>query len=389
MGDRQLTALIERGLANAPSVAASTARIRQARARLTGTRAALMPTISGATGYVYADLPSGALGSNSGSGDLFSLGFDAQWELDLWGGKRADTRRSAAQAQSIAAQADSIRVSLAAEIARTYVTLAARRATLDLLSARQELDSQLVAYGEQRFAAGTAPRQPLEQAKADLARTRGELAGLTAEGQGLQDMLALLVGETPQGLGPITTVGVPLPPDQVSIGDPAALLQRRPDIRVAERKLAAAKAQIGVERARRFPSISFLGLIGIGGSSAKDVFDPSQLTAIALPSLRWSFLDFGRSAAAIRAARAEADAALADYHDAVLTALQDAEAALARYGGARISFAQASEASQRLSTLAGLEDQRAAAGAVSRAQAIASQRRKLDAAIAEVNAEQI
>ena len=386
MGDPQLTALIAHGLANAPSVAAGAARIREARARLAGTRAALMPTISGSTGYAYADLPAGAFGGNLSSGDLFNVGFDAQWELDLWGGKRAAVRRDRAQADSVAAQADAVRASLAAEIARTYVTLADRRATLALLSQREALERALVTYAGQRFDAGAEPRQPLEDARADLARTRAEAAGLNAESEGLQDMLALLVGETPQALGPITTGAIPLPPAEVTVGDPGEMLRRRPDIRIAERKLAAANAQIGVERARRFPTVSFLGLIGIGGTSAHDVFDTSQLAAIALPTLRWSFLDFGRSAAATRAARAAADAALADYHDAVLAALEDAEASLARYGGARIGAAQAGEAARALDNRGALDDQRAAAGAVSRAQAMASRRRALDAAIAEVNA---
>lgn len=386
LGDPQLAALIERGLAHSPSVAAAQARIRQARAQLAGTRAALMPVISGSTGYVYADLPSGSLGGNIGSGGLFNVGFDAQWELDVWGGKRAATRRDRAKAEAVVAQGDAIRASLAAEIARSYVTLAARRATLALLGARLALESRLVDYAGQRLAEGAAPRQPLEQAQADLARTRAEQAGLNAESQGLQDTLALLVGEAPQALGWVSTGAVPLPPADVPIGDPAAMLRRRPDIRIAERQLAAANAQIGVERARRFPTISFLGLLGVGGSSAGRVFDTAQLAAIALPTLRWSFFDFGRSAAATRAARADSDAALADYHEALLAALEDAEAALARYGGARIGYAQAGEAAARLAMLGALEDQRAAAGTVSRAQAITTQRQTLDAAIAEVNA---
>ena len=386
IGDPQLTALIERGLTHSATIAASTARIRQARAHLAQTRAAQLPNVAGSASYLHADLPTGTLGGNGGSNDLFSLGFDARWELDLWGGRRAATRRSAAQAAAVVAQADAVRASLAAEIARVYVLLCARRSALDLLGARQELESRLVTHAQQRLTAGAAPRQPLELAQADLARTRGELAGLTAESQTLQDMLAMLVGETPQGLGSVSPAAVPLPPADVQIGDPATLLQRRPDIRLAESQLHAARAQIGVERARRFPSISFLGLLGVGGSSAGDVVDPSSLATIAVPTLRWSFLDFGRSAAATRAARAGADAALADYRQAILAALQDAEAGLSRYGGARIGYAQAGAAASSLATRAALEEQRAAAGAIPADQAIATRRQALDASIAGVNA---
>ena len=298
----------------------------------------------------------------------------------------AATRKSAAQAEAMAAQGDAVRASLAAEIGRVYVTLCARRTTLDLLRTRQALESRLVSHAEQRFAAGAAPRQPLELARSDLARTRAELAVATADSQTLQDMLAMLVGETPQGLAPMATASVPLPPAEVQIGDPAAMLQRRPDIRAAERQLAAVQAQVGVERARRFPSISFLGLLGFGGSGAGDVVDTSSLGTIAVPTLRWSFLDFGRAAAATRAARAGADAAMADYQQAVLAALQDAEAALSRYGGARTGYVEADAAAGNVATRATLDDQRAAAGALAQDQAIAAQRQALDAAITSVNA---
>lgn len=384
--DPQLTALIERGLAHSPSVAASAARVRQARARLAGSRAAALPSVSASLAYLHADLPEGVLGNAGGTTDLFNAGFDAQWEIDLWGGRRAAIRRSAAQAEAVAAQGDAVRASLAAEIARAYVSLCARRAALDLLGARLQLEGRRATLAAQRVAAGAAPGQTVELAQAQLARTRGEVAGVTADAQALEAMLAMLVGETPSGLGAVTTGAVPLPPARVEIGDPAALLQRRPDIRTAERQALAARAQVAVERARRFPSISVLGLLGVGGSSADGLFDPHSLASLAVPTLRWSFLDFGRTAAATRAARAEADAAAADYQQTVLAALQDAEAALARYGGARIAYGEAEAAARRVAARSALDDQRADAGAISRDQAMATRGETLDSAIAAVNA---
>lgn len=384
--DPQLTALIERGLAHSPSIAASAARIRQARARLAGSRAAALPSVSASVAYLHADLPDGVLGNNGGASDLFNAGFDAQWELDLWGGRHAAIRRSVAQAEAVAAQGHAVRASLAAEIARAYVSLCARRSTLDLLGARLQLEDRRATLAAQRVAAGAAPRQAEELARAQLARTRGEVAGLTADAQALEDMLAMLVGEAPSGLGRVTTGAVPLPPARVEVGDPAAMLRRRPDIRTAERQATAARAQVAVERAHRFPSISFLGLLGVGGSSADDLFDPHSLASLAVPTLRWSFLDFGRTAAATRAARAEADAAAADYQQTVLAALQDAEAALARYGGARIAYGEAEDAARRLAARSALDDQRADAGAISRDQAFATRGETLDSAITAINA---
>src|SRR6201999_1777934 len=124
---------------------------------------------------------------------------------------------------------------------------------------------------------------------------------------------------------------VPLPPAQVAVGDPAALLLRRPDIRAAERRLAARTAQIGQAEAARFPKLSFLGLLGLGGSKLSDVFDIDNRTEVFAPRLTWSFLDFGRNAARVQEANADRDEAEAQYRTTVLAALRDAEDALARF----------------------------------------------------------
>jgi outer membrane protein TolC len=124
---------------------------------------------------------------------------------------------------------------------------------------------------------------------------------------------------------------VPLPPAQVAVGDPAALLQRRPDIRAAERRLAARTAQIGQAEAARFPKLSFLGLIGLGGPKLSDIFELDKRTELFAPRLTWSFLDFGRNAARVQEANADRDEAQAQYRTSVLAALRDAEDALARF----------------------------------------------------------
>jgi outer membrane protein TolC len=201
----------------------------------------------------------------------------------------------------------------------------------------------------------------------------------------LRDSLAVLTGSAPATLDDLAGGAIPLPPASVAVGDPAAMLARRPDIRAAERTLAAASAQIGVEEARRFPQISFMGLIGIGGSSAGDLLDASQISAIGLPRLSWSFLDFGRTAAAVRGAEAGRDVALAEYRASVLAALQDAEAALARYGAARTMFARSAQRRQRAEEIARLDGMRARGGTAAQSEAIEAQRSAIDARIAEAN----
>jgi len=153
----------------------------------------------------------------------------------------------------------------------------------------------------------------------------------------------------------------------------------------AERRLASASAGIGVAQANRFPKLSLMGLVGIGGTSVGDVFDTSQITAATLPRLTWNFLDFGRARAAVDAAEAGRDAALGDYRASVLSALRDAEAALARFGGARIAFARSTDAARQGAEIARLQELRAKAGATASAEAIQARIGAINAQLAETN----
>ena len=163
------------------------------------------------------------------------------------------------------------------------------------------------------------------------------------------------------------------------------MLARRPDLRAAERQLAAANAQIGVAEAGRFPRVSLLGLIGIGGTSAGDLFDSSQLIGAAVPRLSWNLFDFGRNRASVQGAEAGRDAARADYDVSVLAALQDAETSLARFGAARTAFGQAADTARHAATIARLQDQRAEAGTIARGEALEAQRQAIDAQLGEVD----
>lgn len=391
LGDAQLDALVAKALAEAPGLAAAEARLRAARAGLAATRTSLLPSAGASMIYAHAGLPAGAIGSGAEAGgssgiNLFNAGFDAQWEADIWGGKRRDIERVAAEAGEAEARLADAQVALSAEIARSYVALRGQQARLALLGERHSLETRLIEGARLRFAGGTAPRQPLEAAQAQALRTEAEQAGAAAEIAVLTDALAVLTGQAPGELAELTSGSIPLPPASVAVGDPAAMLARRPDIRAAERQLAAATAKIGVEKAKRFPTVSFMGLIGIGGTSAGDIFDTSKLSTIALPRLSWNFLDFGRGAAVVRGAEAGRDAALADYRGQVLAALQDAEGALARYGAARTALARWSGGLGHASEIARLQALRARAGTAPSTEAIEAQRQAIDARLAEAAA---
>ncbi|MCB2072702.1 MAG: efflux transporter outer membrane subunit [Novosphingobium sp.] len=385
LGDPLLTGLIDRGLENEPGIAAAEARLRQARAGLAASRAALFPSFSTSALYVYADLPDNAFGTSEGNNEFYSLGFDAQWELDLWGGQRRAMERARAGSAAAAAELADAHVRLSAEIARAYTSLRAREASLALLDRRHGIETRLVEISRARQRGGTGTRQELAGALQLAERTEAERAAIAADVASLRDALAVLTGTAPGSLDDLDNAEIPLPPEQVAVGDPAAMLARRPDILAAERRLAAATAGIGVEQSRRFPSISLMGLIGIGGTRLGDAFDADQAATLALPQLSWRFLDFGRTGAAVRGAKAGRDAALADYEASVLGALQDVEAALARFGAARIGFARSAQSANRAAEAARLQDMRAKAGAAAPAEGLQGQRDAVNARLAEAN----
>jgi NodT family efflux transporter outer membrane factor (OMF) lipoprotein len=385
LDDPVLTGLIDKGLREAPGIAAAEARVRQARAALAGMRANTMPAASVGATYIRADLPDGALGNGSGMIDLFNVGFDARWEVDLWGGKRRGIEKARAQADAAAARLADAQVSLSAEIARTYVLLRMREASLALIDQRYASETRIVDLTRQRVARGTVGMQAGEAALIQLRRTLSEQTAMAAEIAVLRDGLAVLTGAGPGTLQHLAHAAIPLPPASVPVGDPAAMLARRPDVRAAERQLAAANAQIGIDEAGRFPQVSLFGLIGIGGTGASDLFDGTQLLSAALPRLSWNVFDFGRNRAAVLGAEAGRDVAHAEYDASVLAALQDTEASLARFGAARMAFGQSADAVKNAETIVRLQNQRADAGTIARGEALEARRQAIDNQLAEVD----
>ncbi|WP_176593891.1 efflux transporter outer membrane subunit [Sphingobium sp. EM0848] len=397
LGDPVLDGLETRALAANPGVAVAQARVRQARASLRSERANALPSANASALYVHAQIPgldlSGSNGSNASDGsqsssggsqslNLYNLGFDASWEVDLWGGKRRGVEAAQAQLGAAEANVADAQVSLTAEIAQTYVNLRDRQQRIALAQDNITRQRDTLLLTEQRQHRGTASALELEQQRNQLEQAEAAILPLNAERDAYLNALATLAGEAPGALdamlGP--PAAIPLPPASVAIGDPAALLQRRPDIRAAERQYAAATAKIGVAQAARFPSLSFMGLIGIGGTNPGDVFDFNKLAAIAMPRLSWSFLDFGRNAARVEQSRGAQDEAAAQYRQAVLNALRDSEDALSRFGARRLAVASAARSKASADRSAALIRQRFEAGTATRIQLLDAERQSIAAA---------
>jgi len=343
LADPELDHLIELALAANPDKQAAEARVREARAVLRQQHANDLPTtgLSGALLHTrnFSTLVGSSGSGESGSLNLYALGFDASWEIDLFGAHaRAIEGAAAALSGSQASLADLL-VSLTAEVAQAYVQLRDAQQRLALTERDAAIEAQVIALMRVRRAGGTATDLDVARVENQLDTTRATLGPLRAAVIEQLDRLALLSAQAPGALDRelAPTRAVPAPPEKVAIGDPASLLRRRPDIAIAERKLAQQTAAVGENVAALFPKVTLLGDVGFAATSSQQLFNGSNFTYILAPILQWSPFDFGRTRSRIAQASAARDEAEAQYRGAVLTALEDAETALANYGQQRIT----------------------------------------------------
>jgi NodT family efflux transporter outer membrane factor (OMF) lipoprotein len=335
LGDPELTVLIDAALADSPDVHAAEARLRQSRAALKEQKSNALPKSSASASYINAELPKSAF--DLGDLNLYNLGFDATWEVDLFGGTRRAVQ--AASAESIAVEADlaDARVQLAAEVAQAYVDLIDREARRDLARRTAELETRVLDLTEQRRGQEVASELDVERIRTQVENTRATIIPLDEQVTESLDQLAVLTGREPGSLDAELSATRPLPtlPATVAVGNPAALLRRRPDIRAAEFRLASQTAQIGEREADWFPKLTLFGDLGFSATSPGGLVRSDNFLALGIPYLQWNALDFGRTRARVNQAKAGRDEAEAKYRSTVLDALRDADAALSRYGHQR------------------------------------------------------
>jgi NodT family efflux transporter outer membrane factor (OMF) lipoprotein len=390
LGDPALNDLETRALAGSPDLAAARARIASARAVVSEARGALAPSASAGLVGAEASLPASLLGRNGRLTEtVLGDNFQASWEIDLFGANRRRVEGARDRAAAAEASAADVAVSLSAQVARVYVALRAQQAIAALLERQVDCDQRLLDYARGRFAGGTVPRQNIDSARATLAQSQSDLSDTRAQITALADQLAVLVGDEPGTLDALVTQPAPLPlaPGMVAVGDPARLLRHRPDIRQAEAQLAAANADLGARMADRFPSVSFTGILGQGGTTIGQAFSPSSLIGLLVPQIKWNLFDGGRAAAQVRGARGAREEAEANYRSHVLAALEDAEGALTRFGAARNALAKTAEQRDAAEQIANLQATRAAGGTLSRADALQADRQALRLRISTASAQ--
>ncbi|MCY1671929.1 efflux transporter outer membrane subunit [Novosphingobium sp. SL115] len=386
LSDPVLNQLVDSALADAPTIAAANARVAQSRASLAANRTAVLPTVNASGMAPYINVPGNLFGEGGGRDEInaYNIGFDASWELDLFGGTRRKIEAASARAEAAQAGAADARVTLSAELARAYVGLRARQAMVALQERQAAIDTELVTLARQRFTAGTTARQPVNAAEAQSFTSESDLAKSRAEIAVLMDQISVLTGKEPGALDALLSApaAIPLPPAEVAVGDPALLLRSRPDIRMAERQLAAANADVGAKIADKFPKISFMGLLGLGGQNIGDVVDPGNIVGLVLPRIQWSLFDGGRANRQVDVAKGAYAEAEANYRRTVLAALQDAEGSLARFGAQRVAFAKTVDAENRARRNVDLQQQRLSAGTIRRTDRLDAERQALQLAMA-------
>jgi len=308
-----------------PSLAAALARYDQARAAARGTRADLFPTVTMGAEAVRERLSGRRPQANgSATNDDFTVGASLDYELDLWGRVRNSVRASQAEAAATGDDLASARLSLQATVADAYFRLRGLDAETALLRQTVEAYGRAFDLTNTRHSGGIASGVDVSRARTILSDARAQLASVINERALVEHEIAVLIGAVASDFS-IPVAIQPLQPPAIPVGAPSELLQRRPDIAAAERRMAAANARIGVARAAFFPSLT-LGASGGFEASHGQLFDaPSRYWALGPLSALMTVFDVGRRQAGVRISEAEYDEAAADYRSSVLSAFRDVE----------------------------------------------------------------
>lgn len=262
---------------------------------------------------------------------------DASWELDLFGRVRRQIEAGRANEQAVRENLRGLQVSIAAEVAATYLELRGAQEQLAVAQRNAGNLRETLGIVQAREEAGRGTEFDTARASALLDTTLASLPGNQADIDIAIHRLSVLVGQQPPTLAAKLRPPTALPglPRLLAIGRPEDLLRRRADVRAAERRLALATANIGIARADWFPRVSFTGEIGFAAASGNRIGDADTATYRYGPGISWAALDFGHVRARIQQREAEATASLAEYEKAVLVALEETENALTRYGASR------------------------------------------------------
>jgi multidrug efflux pump len=358
--DDKLDQLVNRAIDGNHDLRIATARLREARALWSEAQFDRFPTVTSQGTYSrnrQSDVR--ALDDNDRDSDLYNVGFDATWELDFFGRVRRSLEAVAADVEAQEAARREVIVTLLAEVARNYLELRGAQNQLEVARRNAENQRETFNLTIAVLEGGRGTELDTSRAQAQLTSTLATIPPLEARIKGAIYRLSVLTGQQPTALERELSETLPMPelPKIVALGHPEDLLRRRPDIRIAERSLAAATARIGVAVADLFPSVTFVGSVALESASLSGIGSGGSDTFSFGPRIFWAAFDLGRVRARIRQADARAEGLLAQYEQRVLIALEETESALVNFGREQfrrdvlLESARASEKATRLARL--------------------------------------
>lgn len=335
--DPYLNQLVEQVAISNQTIKSAEAQYQQATALIQQARAGLFPALTASASATRSHSGTGTSSSTTGSTTADNSGrtvtsdrvsLNASWEFDVWGGIRRGIEANTASAAASAANVQSALLSAQAALVQAYLQLRVNEAQARLLQQSVSAYERSLSITQNRYDAGVVARSDVAQAQTQLKSAQAQLIDLGIQRAQLEHAIAILIGKAPAEFTLAAAEGVPdLPAIPVDV--PSALLERRPDVAAAERRAAAANAQIGVAQAAFFPTLSLTGSYGYQGNSFANLFSlPNRVWSFG-PALAATLFDAGAHAAQKRGAEAAYDKTVADYRQTVLTAFQEVEDNLA------------------------------------------------------------
>jgi multidrug efflux system outer membrane protein len=381
--DDALTSLIEDALNANHDLRIAAARLNEARALRLGAASDFAPVVnanglSAKTRVSPTDLPD--VPESRRRFDYYEAGFDASWEIDIFGGTRRGYEASHAAVGSALASLDDAFVTVTSEVARNYFELRGLQSRYEVAQRNADVQRSTRDLTQQRLDAGRGTELDVARAQAQLSTTLATLPQLEGAIARAKYRLAVLTarepGTTDERLEPRP---IPEEPEFTPVGEPSEWLRRRPDVRVAERDLAASTALVGVAVSDLFPKVSLNGRFGWNGLDSDAIGDNAAEIYHYGPSISWGIFDLGHVKARINAARSNTQETLARYEQTVLLALEDTEGALVNHSTARARESALAEAAQASTVATRLARLRYEEGVSDFLQVLDAERTQLDA----------
>ncbi len=342
--DPLLNSLIEEACAQNLTLRSAGLRVLEARAQRLIAIGSFFPQTQEATADYSRNLMSQNLfmdnriedlgvGESSRTSNIWAAGFDALWELDFWGRFRRAIEAASAELDASVYNYDDILISLVAEVAATYVQIRTFEQRLEVAKENVKLQKGTLKLTETRFKFGAVTELDVEQARTNLTNTQALVPEFEMGLRQSRNALCVLIGIPPCDIQDVLggPQEIPAAPAEVAVGIPAALLRRRPDVRRAEREVAAQSARIGVAVSELYPHIMLKGSIGVESDDFNNLWQDLSLAGSVGPSIRWDILNYGRLVNKARVQNIRTQQLIANYQNTVLNAYSETEDAIAAY----------------------------------------------------------